>query len=173
MSMADIAPGPGVVTRFTLNVYPLGKVYGGIIGYSNADAPAVLSALAEYQDSGELDENANIMVQVVLTNDTLGTLLNVFYAKPVENPAVFAPFYKIPAVFSTAGVQSYSNFIAGATDTDIPRYETPTCQFASRRFCNPLASVLLYMYSSRYSLRIGGIYGQLRSFQVWKCTKIP
>lgn len=66
------------------------------------------------------------MIQVVLTNDTLGTLVNVFYAQPVDNPDVFAPFYKIPAVFNTAGVQSYSTFLAGATDTDIPRYDSPS-----------------------------------------------
>lgn len=75
------------------------------------------------------------MIQVVLTNNTLGTLVNVFYAKPVDNPEVFAPFYKIPAIFNTAGVKSYSEFISGATDTDIPRYETPIfrpplCNFA-------------------------------------------
>lgn len=124
MGIADIIPG--VVTRFTLNAYPQGKVYGGIIGYSNADASAVLSAFAEYQDNGESDTNANLMIQVVLTNDTLGTLVNVFYAQPVDNPDVFAPFYKIPAVFNTAGVQSYSTFLAGATDTDIPRYDSPS-----------------------------------------------
>lgn len=106
-------------------MYPQGRVYGGIIGYSNADAAAVLSAYAEYQANGESDTNANLIIQMVITNDTMGTLLNVFYAEPVDNPPVFSPFYKIPAVFNTAGVRSYSEFLAGATDTDIPRYEPP------------------------------------------------
>ncbi|CAG8949541.1 hypothetical protein HYFRA_00007773 [Hymenoscyphus fraxineus] len=119
----------GIVTRFTINTFPQGYVWGGIKGYTNAQLPALLDALAIYQADPKKDPKANLMLQSAVTNDTIGTLLNIVYLDPVVAPKAFAPFYDIPTAWDTTKIQTFSQFMTGAVLPPIPRWDFHTTSF--------------------------------------------
>lgn len=69
------------------------------------------------------------MLQSAVTNDTIGTLLNIVYLDPVVAPEAFAPFHNISTTFDTTAIQSLSKFMSGAVLPAIPRWDFHTTSF--------------------------------------------
>jgi FAD/FMN-containing dehydrogenase len=123
----------GIVTRFTINTYSIGAVWGGIKFYAPDQFPALISAFAAYQ-LGPQDPDASIMIQAPLTNSSLGVLLNVAYARPIVNPPAFDAFKDIPVALDMTLIRSYASLISGASNPDIgqlPRWDWRTATLAA------------------------------------------
>ncbi|PCG91139.1 FAD-binding, type 2 [Penicillium occitanis (nom. inval.)] len=61
-----------IVTTFMVRTYPIGDVWGGITVYDLEYLPDVLAALDTYQSVENKDPYANLMVQGVTTNSSIG-----------------------------------------------------------------------------------------------------
>jgi len=102
----------GIVTRFTLSVFPQGNVWGGTRLYSLAQSEDILEAFLEWLANGISDLNSNLLVDMVVTNETAA--VTFFYAEPVVWPDVFAPFFAIPFLQDDVFVRSYTSFLEDA-----------------------------------------------------------
>ncbi|KAI0598823.1 putative FAD-binding oxidoreductase [Biscogniauxia sp. FL1348] len=113
----------GIVTRFTLNAYPIVNVWGGVKVYSLDSLPALFDAMLAYQTAAQKDPYANLMLQAFPLNSTIGVIVNMVYMKPVESPSVFAPFYNISTVADTTKLQTLTEFLASQTAAELPRLD--------------------------------------------------
>ncbi|KAM7203267.1 hypothetical protein V8F33_002258 [Rhypophila sp. PSN 637] len=115
----------GIVTRFTLAAYPLTQVWGGIKLYPSSAMPAVLEAYHAYHTAPNKDLNANLHINLVPTNDTIGVTL--IYLKPVTSPpAAFAPFSSNklgPPLLDQTGPSSLVDLLAIFNSGTVPRWE--------------------------------------------------
>lgn len=107
--------GLGIVTHVTLKTYPLGKVWGGTIIYSNDYRDQLMRAFATYQVSGQLDIKSALIAYLAVTNDT--AFVTLYYLDAVERPEAFEPFYAIPALQDTTKIHGrFSDTMLGGLD---------------------------------------------------------
>ncbi|KAF2275723.1 bifunctional solanapyrone synthase [Westerdykella ornata] len=111
----------GIVTRVTLATYPVGKVWGGTLVYTNDHRDSVMGAIAKYQKSGQLDTNSAILPYLGISNNTI--YVNVAYLDGVERPDALKPFLDIPTVADlTALHDNFTDLIKGGTPLGVPRW---------------------------------------------------
>jgi hypothetical protein len=114
----------GIVTHMTLKTHPLGQVWGGVIAYNNTYIPAVMDALARYQQVGQLDTKSAILAYMVMTQNIL--LFNFVYLAPLERPECFQPFYDIPPLYDTTKLHdTFADLLGEPLNTGIPRSGSP------------------------------------------------
>lgn len=77
------------------------QAWGGIQVFSPDQTPLLLEAFYEYQMQANKDPYANMIINLIPTNDTL--MLTLVYLKPVERPEAFAPFYSLKPKFEQTG----------------------------------------------------------------------
>ncbi|KAF2834220.1 FAD-binding domain-containing protein [Patellaria atrata CBS 101060] len=122
----------GIVTHFTLRTFPQDFVWGGIRAYSYDQLPAILSAVAEYQSTPNKDLNANLMIQVPVTNASIGIILNMVYLNPTANPPAFRAFENLSSFADTVSIRSFEDFMADSlllSTVDYPRWDFRTTTF--------------------------------------------
>ena len=110
-----------------MTTYPIHQVWGGVHVYTAAQAPQVLQALHRYQSQPNKDLHANLVVNVVPTNDTV--LLTLVYLKPVERPAAYAPFYGLNPILEQTGIMPLSTLLTLFPDPSLPRWSWWTTSF--------------------------------------------
>ncbi|KAI0145106.1 putative FAD-binding oxidoreductase [Xylariaceae sp. FL1272] len=111
----------GIVTKFTLNTYPTGDVWGGQKWYTADQLPDLIHALHEYQSGANKDPYANLMMQAYPLNESIGVEINFIYNKPVASPEVFAAFYDIPTTYDTTQIQPMTDYLASQVPAEFPR----------------------------------------------------
>ncbi|KAK3984533.1 bifunctional solanapyrone synthase [Cladorrhinum sp. PSN332] len=115
----------GIVTRFSLAAHPLTQVWGGIRLYQSSALPDVLRAYHAYHTAPNKDLHANLHINLVPTNDTIGVTL--IYLKPVTSaPEAFAPFYSeelSTPLLEQLGPSSLVNLLALFNAGSVPRWE--------------------------------------------------
>jgi hypothetical protein len=82
----------GIATHFDLRTVPIKKIWFESNLYAPGQAHALLEAFSEYQTID--DPRASIVLSLAPSYGTVGLV----YSAPVERPAVFESFYKIPVV---------------------------------------------------------------------------
>ncbi|CAG8960321.1 hypothetical protein HYFRA_00012395 [Hymenoscyphus fraxineus] len=92
----DIIP---IVTKITTTTYPINQIWSSIRTFSLSQTPEVMQALHDYQTTPNKDLYANLVLNVVASNDTI--ILTLVYLKPIPNPLVYAPFDKLTPATST------------------------------------------------------------------------
>lgn len=114
---------PGIVTRYTLRAIPISTIWAGVYYYHGSQNQRVLQAYATFQHCSQSDPSTGLLVQIT-SDATVGTFVNVFYDRPVLNPAAFAMFREIPHVADTTQIWRYSEFLASqAQSYFIPRWQ--------------------------------------------------
>ncbi|KAK4154497.1 hypothetical protein C8A00DRAFT_14368 [Chaetomidium leptoderma] len=110
----------GIVTRFQSQTYPSPLAWGGIQVFSADQTPALLQALHTYQTTPNKDPHANLIINLIPTNNTL--LLTLVYLRPVPHPAVFAPFYALTPLVEQTAVMSLHALMAQFPPATQPRW---------------------------------------------------
>lgn len=104
----------------TLRTYPLGKVWGGTLVYTNDYRDQLMQAFATYQSSGQLDTKSALLAYLGINNNT--AYVTLMYLDAVERPAAFKPFYDIPSVFDSTRIRdNFSAVISEEVDRVVPR----------------------------------------------------
>lgn len=127
----------GVVTHITTQAIPSpSQIWGGLLLFNGSQQDALVSAIAKYQEKGQLDTKSALISDMIISNDTLTLTLVSF--KPTEKPTAFEAFYGIPAVQDTTKLHStFLEVITEGVSNPIPRYHSslPTT-FSDHDFSN-------------------------------------
>jgi FAD/FMN-containing dehydrogenase len=110
----------GIVTQFKLRTYPIYHCWGGVMVFTPDQTPNVFQALHQYQTTPDKDLYANLIVNLIPTNNT--DLLTLIYLKPVEHPAAYAPLYALTPVFQDTGFRTLHQIMALFPPAVLPRW---------------------------------------------------
>lgn len=109
-SCADEA---GIVTRFTVQAYPMGQVWGGIRIYDGSKADEIYAALHKFVPGNAEDPKAAIILTDVTAIGGLKTFLIFYFYQGPAPPAegAFAEFLGIGSTISLTKTRSYADLV--------------------------------------------------------------
>ncbi|KAL8923655.1 MAG: hypothetical protein Q9172_003047 [Xanthocarpia lactea] len=109
----------GVITRFDLNVFPLGKIWGGSIYNPIETLPAQVQAFVDLNNASNYDTNAAVINAYVYdSNISLWIVANTLVHKSEVNPQVLRPFTDIePKLGNTMRLSNVSDITSEQVDT--------------------------------------------------------
>ncbi|KAF4333310.1 6-hydroxy-d-nicotine oxidase [Fusarium beomiforme] len=103
----------GIVTKFTVRAYSIGKVWGGIRTYDESKTDELYETMHKFIPYSNEDPKAAIIVtSLILTGSSRINLLFYFYdgeKPPTTGP--FADFLKIKSTLDTTKTQSYPDLL--------------------------------------------------------------
>ncbi|KAL8777895.1 MAG: hypothetical protein Q9213_007662 [Squamulea squamosa] len=100
----------GIVTRFDLYTIPVKNIWFQVAIYAPDQVPAILDALARWQDRGASDVKSTVALIIGLEATTVGLI----YSAPADKPEAFDPFYSIPP--ATVAVPAANGTVLGLTN---------------------------------------------------------
>ncbi|KAK3303780.1 putative oxidoreductase [Chaetomium strumarium] len=104
----------GVVTAVTMETFEQGEMWGGNVYYPLSTIDDQLKAFANFSSADGYDENASLITTFGYAAGQGSAIANnIEYIKAEENPAVFAPFMKIPSFFNNMRLDSVPNICHG------------------------------------------------------------
>ncbi|KAL2833613.1 putative oxidoreductase [Aspergillus pseudoustus] len=105
----------GIVTRLDLRTLEQPKnIWGGFVYYTLDTVAAQLRAFEGLNSAEGYDEYASLITSFAFSAGSGGLVVNsVVYTKEEEYPAVYAPFFEIPAVASTVRIASLGEITIG------------------------------------------------------------
>lgn len=83
-----------------------------------------MSAIAEFQTTGQLDTKTAILPHIAPINDTIPATF--VYFEPVKYPDAFAPFYQLANFLDATQIyESFYDIAILPVPSAVPRYVTP------------------------------------------------
>lgn len=99
----------GIVTRFDLETFPQGQMWGGMTAYPITANASLLSALENFAVSASSDPDAALIVAFAYAEGQYVATTDIEYAKPVIAPPIFQEFIDIESIESTLQITTLSN----------------------------------------------------------------
>jgi hypothetical protein len=99
----------GIVTRFDLETFPQGNMWGGMRFYSLTANVSILTALDNFVNNAPSDPDAALIVAFALYKGYYSTSTDIEYAKPVVNPPIFNELMSINSLSSTMRVTNLTD----------------------------------------------------------------
>lgn len=99
----------GVVTRFDLITHEQGLLWSEFATYGLHQREALLKAFLKYGQQATDNPDATLFFVVGYHDGNYFIATHMEYAKPVEKPAVFSDFHRIPSVSGYSGIRTLSN----------------------------------------------------------------
>ena len=100
----------GIVTRISLRTFEQGPLWGGSVYHDLSTIDDQLKAFVDINSADNYDEYASLITSFGFAAGKGSAVVNsIEYTKAEENPAVFAPIMKIPALFSTMRLDTMTN----------------------------------------------------------------
>ena len=113
----------GIVTRFDLNTFLQGSVWGGDIVYDVSTTPQNLQAFVNFGSNTDYDEYAALFQAYSFAGGNYSVLNSPIYTKPVVNPPAFQPFTAIQSQFGNSlridTLRSFTNVTSSAAATGL------------------------------------------------------
>ncbi|KAI6043573.1 FAD-binding domain-containing protein [Pisolithus marmoratus] len=104
----------GIVTKFVLNTYPQGQIWGGVMIYPETSVDQVTHATANFSASNDDPKAQMIMTTNYATgNHFVVTIL--FYDSPDPAPGVFDAFLGIPVLIKDVKTRSFLSLVLAAS----------------------------------------------------------
>lgn len=104
----------GVVTKYTLQTHPVGKVWGGLKAYTSEHFTEVFSAITNYNTNFNETKSAiipNLVYENLGEGLTVGFNVSLFWDGEQPPPHVFAEFDAIPAISDTTKTSRYLDLL--------------------------------------------------------------
>lgn len=100
----------GIVTRFDLQAFHQGEIWGGSLVHTIDQREAVFKAFSDIAGAKDFDENTSLVAGFIYNSSTKGWIIGngVVYTEPVENPEVFAELLAIPRVSDSVTITNLS-----------------------------------------------------------------
>ena len=99
----------GIVTRFDLETFPQGQMWGGMTAYPITANASLLSALENFAVNASSDPDAALIVAFAYAEGQYVATTDIEYAKPIIAPPVFQEFIDIESIESTLRITTLSN----------------------------------------------------------------
>lgn len=148
----------GIVTKFTFKAYPQGKVWGGLITYTEDAIPAVTKAMAKFCASNT-DPKASLITAYNYVLVAPGISLVLFYDGPTPPVGTFDDFLSIPHF--TSGVET-TDFLSVVSQASVNItygsrgiFQTVTLQEFTSSLLNVIANESAYWGSKLSPLKTG------------------
>lgn len=117
----------GIVTTFTVKVFPQGELYQASVSYNDSQREEVLDRIydiwTEPTLSSDLDASYDMAYSYNTTSNTFALSGTQRYARPIVNASVYESLDKIPAVSRNARIGQMS-ILAGSPPLGVTRYVT-------------------------------------------------
>ena len=126
----------GIITTFTVKVFPQGELYQASVSYNDSQREEVLDRIYDlWTDpalSSDMDASYDMAYSYNTTSDTFALSGTPRYARPVANASVYQSLDKIPAVSRNARIGPMS-MLAGSPPLGVTRFVTTSSYPASAR----------------------------------------
>lgn len=101
----------GIVTRFDLETFPQGQLWGGSKGYTIDQNVTLLRALTNFNEASPGDPDAALIVAFAYLRDNGTYIASVAYdyAKPEADPPIYDEFKAIPNRASSMRVSNLTD----------------------------------------------------------------
>ena len=99
----------GIVTRFDLETFPQGQMWGGMTYYSITANASLLDALRNLTANAPTDPDAALIVAFAYAEGEYVAATDIEYAKPIVDPPIFQDFMDIESIASTLRITTLSN----------------------------------------------------------------
>ncbi|KAL8950598.1 MAG: hypothetical protein Q9222_003378 [Ikaeria aurantiellina] len=99
----------GIVTRFDLETFPQGKLWGGATIHPITSNKAVYKAFENFANNSPSDPDAALITAVALAQGNYIFANDYEYAKPVPYPKIFDEFTSIPNITDTMRIATLSD----------------------------------------------------------------
>lgn len=99
----------GIVTRFDLETFPQGLMWGGSRSYLITANASLITAFDNFAANAPSDPDAALILSFFYYNGTFLGFTDMEYAKPIVNPAIFHEFSAIESVASTMRITTLTN----------------------------------------------------------------
>ncbi|KAL8708934.1 MAG: hypothetical protein Q9220_006266 [cf. Caloplaca sp. 1 TL-2023] len=99
----------GIVTRFDLETFPQGKMWGGSTIHPITSSKAVYKAFENFANNAPSDPDAALITAVALVQGNYIFANDYEYAKPVAYPEIFDEFTSIPNITDTMRITTLSD----------------------------------------------------------------
>ncbi|KZM26852.1 flavin adenine dinucleotide binding [Ascochyta rabiei] len=98
----------GIVTKFQLHTFPMGKMWGGSKLVPSSDYEKALDATYKFGATGAANDTKGSQIISFGYQAGFGPLAQAFltYAEPNENPAMFNDWKNISTIVDTTGIQT-------------------------------------------------------------------
>ncbi|KAH7920768.1 FAD-binding domain-containing protein [Leucogyrophana mollusca] len=103
----------GIVTRFTLQTFPQGQVWGGLITITGNNIPAVNAATANFA-ANNTDPKAAIITTYNFLLGEPGVSQLIFYDGPTPPSGIFDDFLAIPYLTKDVSTRSFSSLVTAS-----------------------------------------------------------
>ncbi|KAF8899585.1 hypothetical protein CPB84DRAFT_1780125 [Gymnopilus junonius] len=100
----------GIVTRFTLQTFPQGQVWGGLIRFTGSSIPNVSQAIANF-DANVIDPKAAILSSYDYLFGEPGVAQLLFYDAPTPPDGIFDEFLAIPYSSMDVSTRSFLSMV--------------------------------------------------------------
>ena len=99
----------GIVTRFDLETFPQGQMWGGMTSYPITANASLLRALEKFAANASTDPDAALILAFAYAEGEYFATTDIEYAKPIISPPVFHDFMDVETITSTLRVTTLSN----------------------------------------------------------------
>ena len=99
----------GIVTRFDLDTFPQGPMWGGMSVYPITANTSIFEALSNFATASPADPDAALIVAAAYVQGTYIISTDYEYAKPIANPPIFSEFTAISSLTSTVRITTLTN----------------------------------------------------------------
>lgn len=102
----------GIITRFDLETFPQGDLWGGTVVHPITANASVYEAFSNFANNASKDPDAALITAVALVEGQYIFANDYEYAKPVVNPPIFHEFTSLPTIQSTMRITNLSSLTA-------------------------------------------------------------
>ncbi|KAI5120528.1 hypothetical protein M0805_004536 [Coniferiporia weirii] len=145
----------GIVTKFTLQTFPQGQVWGGSILYLGDKLDALAKATANFS-ANNTDPKAQIITSFNSQSGTLIGSVNIFYDGPDQPEGIFDEFLAIEAFLADISTRSFLSLVqsapVNATSDERGAYHTASVSNWSQNLLNVIMNETDFWGSSLGSL---------------------
>ena len=99
----------GIVTRFDLDTFPQGPMWGGMSVYPITANTSIFKAFSNFATASPADPDAALIVAAAYVQGTYIISTDYEYAKPIANPPIFSEFNAISFLTSTVRITTLTN----------------------------------------------------------------
>ncbi|KAH7904379.1 FAD-binding domain-containing protein [Hygrophoropsis aurantiaca] len=147
----------GIVTKFTLKTFPQGKVWGGLITFTENNIPAVNYATANFA-ANNIDPKASIITTYNFFLGQPGVSQLIFYDGPNPPPGIFDDFLSIPYFTKDISTRSFPSLVdsspANATAGARTIFNTVSISDISTNLIDAIVNETIF-WGSRLQLETG------------------
>ena len=99
----------GIVTRFDLETFEQGSMWGGMVVYNISANQSIYTAFEHFANNASQDPNAALITAAANAEGTWIMSNDYEYAKPIVNPAIFHEFTAIQNLTSTMRISNMTD----------------------------------------------------------------